>query len=588
MDNTNRSLTGQSPMKLMWLLRIAGAIACVLGFGLLDAPKSLAACPLTSSYGSYATTGVNKNSTWWLNWECYDDSVAKTSGGQPFSFTLPDGSTLSTTVKRTGTEGVVATSSPSWGGSAVGNGQYNSTAGKTIFYSADHATSTLSWQIELSGITVKDKGGNSRNFTIWVADGESTDSSTGNYNERLTFATNGTNWNLVELIPQSGTTSPTSSSGSLGGTGSTTATWTAPRSNNNGSLILSTNNPTTVTAASTPQGKSFYGKQGVFMGLGLPKITLIENTTKLVKPADRFTTQIAYTLPTYSLAAPTSANAALTVSTGAISVLPGNVISLNETMATGSTSALTTYSSSIACTNANNTSTALPSGSGTSFSVTPQIGDDITCTITNTPAAPANLLLIKRITEINGDRIKNPNDTSIPLNGYYPTIDNPATTNDNNANWPDAFLVGAYSAGKIKPSDVIEYTVYFMNASGAGASGVKICDRIVGVQTFLTDAYGTGKDIEYRLGNNPIRYLTKGADTVDRAQLNTSTGTIAGCPDPTGLTGTNTTNNGTVVIDITGTGNSNQDDITAIPGATSKAAPSNSYGYLRFKTRINP
>jgi hypothetical protein len=194
--------------------------------------------------------------------------------------------------------------------------------------------------------------------------------------------------------------------------------------------------------------------------------------------------------------------------------------------------------------------------------------------------SPANVMLIKRITAINGDRAKNPNDNT----ALNTVLDNPNTTNDTNANWPSNFLVGAYNAGKIKPGDEIEYTVYFMNASGSSASNVRLCDRVVGSQTFVNNAYGTSQDIEYKLGTNTVRYLTKGVDTSrDRAYLDSSTGTISGCPVPT-ITGTN---NGTVVIDITGSGSSVQDNITSIPGATGQGTPTNSYGYFRFKTKVN-
>ncbi|MCY7366595.1 MAG: DUF11 domain-containing protein, partial [Chamaesiphon sp.] len=143
--------------------------------------------------------------------------------------------------------------------------------------------------------------------------------------------------------------------------------------------------------------------------------------------------------------------------------------------------------------------------------------------------------------------------------------------------------VGAYDAGRIKPGDTVEYTIYFLNSGGMNAKNVRICDRIVGAQTFVSDAYGTGKDIEYQLGSNPVRYLTKGLDpTVDRAQLDTSTGTISNCPAPT-ISGTN---NGTVVIDITGT-SSVQDTLISLPSATSPGT-ANSYGYFRFKTKVNP
>jgi uncharacterized repeat protein (TIGR01451 family) len=200
-------------------------------------------------------------------------------------------------------------------------------------------------------------------------------------------------------------------------------------------------------------------------------------------------------------------------------------------------------------------------------------------------AQNARVLLVKRITEIQNDRTQNPNanDYKLDLVLDRPSFaaDDPFPAN----NWPSDFLKGAYAAGPVKPGDIIEYTVYFMNANGSNATDFRLCDRIVGNQQFVPNAYGTNRDIEYQLGTNPIRYLTKDLNTaVDRAQLDMSTGTIVGCLNPS-ITGTN---NGTVVIDITGTGSSVQDNITLIPGATDRGIPTNSYGYFRFKTKINP
>jgi uncharacterized repeat protein (TIGR01451 family) len=192
----------------------------------------------------------------------------------------------------------------------------------------------------------------------------------------------------------------------------------------------------------------------------------------------------------------------------------------------------------------------------------------------------ANLMIVKRITAINGDRVQNPNDNT-PLNQV---VLNSAASSDTNPNWPSNFLLGADNAGTIKPGDDVEYTIYFLNASGATVSGVKLCDSIIGSQSFLNDAYGAGQDIEYKLGANPIQYLTRSVNTAgDRAQLNSSTGAIAGCPTPS-ITGTN---HGTAIVDVTGSGSSNQINLINLPAATAPGTP-NSYGYFRFKTKIDP
>jgi hypothetical protein len=205
----------------------------------------------------------------------------------------------------------------------------------------------------------------------------------------------------------------------------------------------------------------------------------------------------------------------------------------------------------------------------------------------------AKVLLVKRITAINGTSIDKFNDNTNILDLQ--------AANDNNSFWPSplntdvskgstnisSFLRGAIDGIVVKPGDEIEYTIYFVNAGGNDAKNVKICDRIIGSQTFVDHAYGTSQDIEYRLGTHTVRYLTKGVNlSFDRAELDTTTATVSGCNSPS-ITGTN---NGTVAIYITGTSttvSNGQDNITTIPGS---AVPVNtdSYGYFRFKTRVMP
>ncbi len=196
----------------------------------------------------------------------------------------------------------------------------------------------------------------------------------------------------------------------------------------------------------------------------------------------------------------------------------------------------------------------------------------------------SNVLLIKRITAVNGDRTQNPNDNT-PLNQV---LDNPATDNDNpGINWPSGYLVGAYNAGKIMPEDTVEYTIYYLNAQGANANTFKVCDRIIGEQTFLNDGYGLGKDIQFQLGNSSVLDLNRGVDGADRAQFySSSTSAPASCnliPLANGVA-----DNGTLVIDITGTGSTVQPDLTTIPSATAPGTPDTSYGFFRFKTKVNP
>ena len=78
----------------------------------------------------------------------------------------------------------------------------------------------------------------------------------------------------------------------------------------------------------------------------------------------------------------------------------GSAYTLSETAANGAN--LANYTTTYACTNALSGGQA-PSGSGTSFNVTPVVGDDLTCTFSNAPRQ-ANLSITKTNTPgVNGD-----------------------------------------------------------------------------------------------------------------------------------------------------------------------------------------
>jgi hypothetical protein len=210
----------------------------------------------------------------------------------------------------------------------------------------------------------------------------------------------------------------------------------------------------------------------------------------------------------------------------------------------------------------------------------------------------ANVLLVKRITAVNGDRIKNPNDNT-PLNV---TVDD-TLTNDNNANWPNpktsgisTFLQGVTNAGLVKPGDTIEYTVYFLNADAGDSSGLRICDRITNAQSLLTDAYGTvgsGKDIQLHKGDGTFTTwtstatsdLTSATDAGDRARLVTTAGAPANCNLDMATGGA--TDTGTLIVDVVGPVTTNQPDWSSLSGSTG-AGTANSYGYIRFTTKVDP
>ena len=59
----------------------------------------------------------------WLDFSTYNDTLARSAGGQSFIYALPDGSTLTFTATVTSPAAIAlnAVTAPSWSGAAVGN-----------------------------------------------------------------------------------------------------------------------------------------------------------------------------------------------------------------------------------------------------------------------------------------------------------------------------------------------------------------------------------------------------------------------------------------------------------------------------------
>ncbi|MEH2325190.1 MAG: GEVED domain-containing protein [Nostoc sp.] len=215
--------------------------------------------------------------------------------------------------------------------------------------------------------------------------------------------------------------------------------------------------------------------------------------------------------------------------------------------------------------------TPSPTGSGDAGEV-----EDYAVPIATIP----NVLLVKRITAINGDRTKNPNDNT-PLNAFVDDTTSPRQADDNSPNWKPNYLLGAIDAGKVKPGDEIEYTIYFLNAGSTNANTVKVCDRISANQNFKVGAYGTNKDVQLQLGTSTVVDLTSANDAGDRTQLISAGGTV-----PTNCYLKAANDNGTLVIDVTG--NTGLPNLTTMPGSTGQGSPNDSYGNIRFVTKVKP
>jgi hypothetical protein len=183
----------------------------------------------------------------------------------------------------------------------------------------------------------------------------------------------------------------------------------------------------------------------------------------------------------------------------------------------------------------------------------------------------AKLVLIKRITKING-LTTNPNDGTVLTGATTDTFNNVG-------NWPANYLVGQVNAGFVKPSDTIEYTIYFLNNQGADATKVKLCDPIQGNQDYVPNT------IELNLGGNGSNatdiHLTDALDSEDRANSYAAGSAPTDCN-----VGAASSAAAGIAIGITGLATTNQPAQTAVPGAIGVGLPEAAYGLFRFTTKV--
>ena len=140
--------------------------------------------------------------------------------------------------------------------------------------------------------------------------------------------------------------------------------------------------------------------------VSVTKLTLVKalSGSRLVA-ADQFTMAISPSgvAPSGSSVTTAGSGATVTASTGVVAVAsatPGLAYTFSESMAAGSTSVLSQYRETVSCVNtASGSPTVLPAtgSSAVPFAITPTLGDDITCTLTNAPLS-SSLTIVKSTT----------------------------------------------------------------------------------------------------------------------------------------------------------------------------------------------
>ncbi|MHC5226393.1 invasin domain 3-containing protein, partial [Ignatzschineria sp. LJL83] len=117
-----------------------------------------------------------------------------------------------------------------------------------------------------------------------------------------------------------------------------------------------------------------------------PRLELIKSITDRDHADDQFIVQIKDNASASVVHAAETVGGSTTATTGKVTLAEQRTFTLTEIMANGDNDRLKRYDSAISCINNTTSSgTVLPTGIGQAFEITPVNGDDITCTITNTP-----------------------------------------------------------------------------------------------------------------------------------------------------------------------------------------------------------
>lgn len=206
------------------------------------------------------------------------------------------------------------------------------------------------------------------------------------------------------------------------------------------------------------------------------------------------------------------------------------------------------------------------------------------------PGKP-NLLLVKRITQVNGSTLTQSGDN---LASYINEAGNPYDDNslDNPISparpdtdkWPNpaTFLLGGVNGGNVRPNDELEYTIYYLSAGNSGANNVLFCDRVPANVNFIPTAFNnfgtqaTGGLVGDRgilsLINNITASFTNIADGDDARYFPPGSSPTSLYPN-INCGGSN--DNGAIVVRL-----------GDLPKAEAPGTPSGAYGWIRFRGRV--
>ena len=360
----------------------ASALLAVSGVSVastvLDASPAQAADPTGCSYG---TNGPRANTICWLDFAGLDPAQVQSAGGQNYELELPGGYTASFDLTFSspvnGDVPVTRTGAQGWAGSQFYRVYYQGVAGSPLLYSTSQRG-----KFQLNDIEVLDPTGAAvTGYSLIAMDGEGSNGA-----ERLIWESDKTFFE-VGVAPSPG----------LGCSpnvvfGGTTLDCLGGQS---GTVIAGVTDPTWISA-------EHFGGDDVVFGIEFAKLELRKEFAGRVGPTD--SVDLVVESPAGTEIDNVSTGAAQSTTTGGSSVLPVGAFELGESPTAGTETLFANYDRSWSCENRTaGSTTALPNGAtGAGVSVSPQAGDDIVCTITNTAKA-RSLAIVKSLVD-NDDR----------------------------------------------------------------------------------------------------------------------------------------------------------------------------------------
>ena len=385
---------------------VAAAIAMLIGSASAVAP---AVAPSASAVGtpvgcSFGSGGDEASSLCWIDFSLYNETTARSVAGQPMSVSLPGGYTASFTLHTADvathpTQSVASHAFPTYPGTGLGNhGKYTGVAGLPALYTTSNDYNSAV-RHTLTGITVRDAANNPvTGFGFVAGDAESSNGVTAPNVETVQFQSDVP---LNRIDP-----APTVCGNGLTGLGSTSVLCVGRDSTSNQSLFVQANSPTSITATTT-ESPTVRGLQAVAFAFVQEQVTLTTVVASRVDASDSFDSAITSAGATSGAATTGTTDTSTTGSTTVLPAAADGTVDLAETGTPATTTTLANYTLSWSCSNAaTHSTTALPSGGGTSHSIAIAPGDDITCTVTTTAKAIGQSIVTHAsAVDTNGDGI---------------------------------------------------------------------------------------------------------------------------------------------------------------------------------------